>query len=155
MQDLKKYSKLFETTSKGKPKRQLNEAIELDGMEKKVFDAVIKNQDIDDEDVETVKEIISDMGEHDLVRVYLNAKFDEGHSGFDILTDDPDRLDIEIIEDEREFIGLAKDYVEEGAFGDIDEKLMGYINYQKLAEDIKMDWSSVDLGGVSFWFREL
>lgn len=66
--------------------------------------------------------------------------------------DDPDDLDVDLyqVENLRE---LASEFVEEGLFGDIPERLQFYIDLDAIARDLGMDYSETTIAGESLVYR--
>ncbi|MGH1416954.1 MAG: antirestriction protein ArdA [Pelagimonas sp.] len=68
--------------------------------------------------------------------------------GYDFTADtQPDDFDLEIypVETLRE---LAEQFVEEGLFGDIPERLQFYIDYDAIARDLGMDYAEAEVAGT-------
>lgn len=74
-----------------------------------------------------------------------------GESGYSE-DSDPDNLDIDIYE-----LGslkeLAKQFVEEGLFGDIPERIANYLDYDLIARDLSADYSETDVAGTHYVYR--
>ena len=71
---------------------------------------------------------------------------------FDLETDDPDDLDIDIyrLDSLRD---LAIEFVEEGLFGEIPERLQFYLDYDAIARDLAMDYSEAVIAGERLIYR--
>ncbi|PHR21618.1 MAG: antirestriction protein ArdA [Sphingopyxis sp.] len=65
---------------------------------------------------------------------------------------DPDDLDIDIYEMDS-LKELAEQFVEEGLFGDIPEKLRFYLDMELIARDLGMDYSEIEIAGRRFVYR--
>lgn len=64
-----------------------------------------------------------------------------------------DADDLQLWED-MSFTDLAEHFVDEGLFGDIPERLAGYIDYQAIGRDLSYDgFSKVEVGNYSFIYR--
>lgn len=88
--------------------------------------------------------------EDDKLKVILSTA-DARHS-FDLNTDDPENLDIEIHEVDR-FEDLAMQFIEEGLFGEVPEPLRNYIDYKAIGRDLRMDYAQTTIGNRSFIYR--
>ena len=71
---------------------------------------------------------------------------------FDWHTGCPEDFDVDIYEMEslRE---LAEYFVDEGLFGDIPERLQGYLDYDAIARDLGFDYSEIEISGVRMIYR--
>lgn len=71
---------------------------------------------------------------------------------FDLTSDDPDDFDVDIYELDslRE---LAEQFVEEGLFGEIPERLRYYLDYDAIARDLGMDYSETTIDGKRLIYR--
>lgn len=74
---------------------------------------------------------------------------DYSHAG---AADDPDDIEIDIYELDslRE---LAEQFVDEGLFGDIPERLQFYLDYDAIARDLGMDYSQTTIAGTNLIYR--
>ena len=72
---------------------------------------------------------------------------------FDIATDDPDGFDLDIYHGARTLRELAEQFVEEGLFGDIPERLQFYIDYDAIARDLAMDYAEASIAGERLVYR--
>ena len=77
-----------------------------------------------------------------------------GECGYDHdqAADNPDSIDLTIyaIESLRQ---LAKDFVEEGLFGEIPESLRFYLDYDAIARDLGMDYAETTIAGKTLIYR--
>lgn len=48
---------------------------------------------------------------------------------------------------------LAEQFVDEGLFGDIPERLAGYIDYDAIARDLAMDYAETTIAGEWLIYR--
>lgn len=71
---------------------------------------------------------------------------------FDITTDDPDDLDVDLYT-EMTLSDLAYQFVDEGLFGDIPDHLVHYIDYDAIARDLGMDYSEAIIAGEPCVYR--
>jgi hypothetical protein len=71
---------------------------------------------------------------------------------FDLKSGDPDDFDVDIYELDslRE---LAEQFVDEGLFGEIPERLQNYLDYDAIARDLGMDYSETAIGGKRLIYR--
>lgn len=71
---------------------------------------------------------------------------------FDPETGDPDDFEVDIYEVDslRE---LAEQFVDEGLFGGIPERLASYIDYDAIARDLAVDYTETDIAGVMLVYR--
>jgi hypothetical protein len=71
---------------------------------------------------------------------------------FDLNSGDPDDFDVDIYELDslRE---LAEQFVEEGLFGQIPERLQNYLDYDAIARELGMDYSETTIGGKPLIYR--
>lgn len=65
---------------------------------------------------------------------------------------DPDSIDIELYEIES-LTELARQFVDEGLFGDIPERIACYLDYDKIARDLACDYSETDIAGSHIVYR--
>lgn len=65
---------------------------------------------------------------------------------------DPDDLDIDIYELDS-LKELAKQFVDEGLFGDIPERIQFYLDYDLIARDLSADYSTTQVAGRRFVYR--
>lgn len=81
-------------------------------------------------------------------RHYIIAVGECGYGHSDIV-DDPDSVDIDLyqVSSLRE---LAEQFVEEGLFGDIPERLAFYIDLDAIARDLAVDYSEITIAGEAF-----
>jgi antirestriction protein len=71
---------------------------------------------------------------------------------FDIETDDPDDLDVDLYT-EMTLSDLAHQFVDEGLFGDIPASIAGYIDYDAIARDLGMDYTEITIAGETCVYR--
>jgi antirestriction protein len=65
---------------------------------------------------------------------------------------DPDSMDVQFY-DVSSMRELAEQFVEEGLFGDIPDRLRFYLDYDAIARDLEMDYSEVTIAGKHFIFH--
>lgn len=71
---------------------------------------------------------------------------------FDLNSDDPDQLDVDIYEEDN-LKELAIRFVDEGLFGDIPENIQCYLDYDVIARDLGMDYSEAVIAGERLIYR--
>ena len=71
---------------------------------------------------------------------------------FDLNTGDPEDFDVDIYEVDslRE---LAEQFVDDGLFGDIPERLQNYLDYDAIARDLGMDYTETTIAGTRLVYR--
>lgn len=71
---------------------------------------------------------------------------------FELKTDDPDELDVEIYEMDslRE---LAEHFVDEGLYGEIPESIKYHLDYDSIARDLSMSYSEIAIDGTRLVYR--
>lgn len=71
---------------------------------------------------------------------------------FDPAKDSPDDIELDIypVETLRE---LAEQFVEEGLFGEIPDRLQHYLDYDAIARDLGMDYTETTIGGERLVYR--
>lgn len=91
-----------------------------------------------------------DWDENDKLRVIIAAG-EAGYS-FDFSTGSPSDFDVDIYEVDslRE---LAEQFVDEGLFGDIPERIQHYLDYDAIARDLGMDYSEITVVGERYVWR--
>ncbi|OJJ12981.1 hypothetical protein BKI51_02630 [Alphaproteobacteria bacterium AO1-B] len=76
----------------------------------------------------------------------------EGGADFDIGTDEPDDIEIDLYPD-MTLQELALQFVDEGLFGDIPDHLSRYIDYDAIARDLAFDYDEVMICGERYVYR--
>ncbi|MGJ8531685.1 MAG: antirestriction protein ArdA [Alphaproteobacteria bacterium] len=66
--------------------------------------------------------------------------------------DDPDAIDLDIYELDS-LKDLAEQFVEEGLFGDIPERLQFYIDYDAIARDLGVDYAEISIDNKNLIYR--
>lgn len=92
---------------------------------------------------------VEDWEDHDKTRVIL-AVGECGYRFEDITQPDDFDLDIYHLDTMRD---LAEQFVDEGLFGDIPERLQFYINYDAIARDLSVDYSEAEVAGQRLIYR--
>lgn len=91
-----------------------------------------------------------DWDERQKIR-YIIAVGECGYS-HEQVANNPDDIDIDIYE-LNSLKELAYEFVEEGLFGDIPERLQGYLDYEAIARDLSMDYSEITFNGTNLIYR--
>lgn len=71
---------------------------------------------------------------------------------FTLGSDSPDQLDVDLYEIDN-LRDLAMQFVEEGLFGDIPERIQFYLDYDAIARDLGMDYSEITIDGTRYVYR--
>ena len=82
---------------------------------------------------------------------YIIAVGECGYGHFDFV-DDPDGMDITLYE-LSSMKELAEQFVEDGLFGDIPERLQVYLDYDAIARDLAMDYTETEIAGTPLIYR--
>ncbi len=84
-------------------------------------------------------------------RLYVIAVGECGYDHDDFV-DDPHGVDIDVYHEDslRE---LAEQFVDEGLFGEIPERLAFYIDYDAIARDLAVEYSETVIAGMSLVYR--
>lgn len=93
---------------------------------------------------------VQDWDEHDKHCYIITV----GECGYDhdSVADDPSNIDVQLY-DASSMRELAEQFVDEGLFGDIPERLQFYLDYDAIARDLEMDYSETTIAGRPFVFR--
>lgn len=95
-------------------------------------------------------EAAEDWDEYDKMRFIIAV----GECGyvFDPAHADPDDYDVEIyhLDSMKE---LAEQFVDEGLFGDIPERLQFYLDYDAIARDLSVDYAETEIAGQRLIYR--
>ncbi len=85
-------------------------------------------------------------------KLYFIIAVGECGYAFDIESDNPDNLDVDLyfVSGFRE---LAEQFIEEGLFGKIPENLQAYLDYDAIARDLSFDYSETQVAGVTIIYR--
>ena len=95
-------------------------------------------------------EACDDWDDHQKRKVII-AVGECGYS-FDLTSGDPDDFDVDLYEIDslRE---LAEQFVDEGLFGEIPERIRFYLDYDAIARDLSMDYSETRIAGTNLVYR--
>ncbi len=93
---------------------------------------------------------VEDWSKDDKTKVIIAV----GQSGYDfnLGTDNPNRLDVDLYELDS-MRDLAMQFVEEGLFGNIPERIQNYLDYDAIARDLSMDYSETEIDGKRYIYR--
>ena len=89
-------------------------------------------------------DVCNNWVEHQKQKVII-AVSDCGH-GFDLKSDHPDDLDVDIYE-MNNLRELADYFVDEGLFGEIPKQLQYYLDYDAIARDLSIDYTETVIAG--------
>lgn len=65
---------------------------------------------------------------------------------------DPDQINIDIYEVDS-MKELGEQFVEEGLFGDVPERIRFYLDYDLIARDLSVDYSEAEIAGTRYVYR--
>ena len=68
------------------------------------------------------------------------------------VADDPSQIDLTLY-DLSTMRELAEQFVDEGLFGEIPERLQSYLDYEAIARDLEMDHSEITIAGTHYIFH--
>jgi Antirestriction protein (ArdA) len=71
---------------------------------------------------------------------------------FDLKSGDPDQFDVDLYELDS-LRDLAEQFVEDGLFGEIPERLQNYLDYDAIARDLGFDYSETTIAGKRLIYR--
>ncbi|MEO1701954.1 MAG: antirestriction protein ArdA [Pseudomonadota bacterium] len=91
-----------------------------------------------------------DWDEHDK-RVFIVAVGECGYA-FDPAHDHPDEFDVDLYEVDS-LKDVAEQFVDEGLFGDIPERLRFYIDHEAIARDLACDYAMIEIAGIRYAYR--
>lgn len=89
--------------------------------------------------------------EDDQKRRFIIAVGEAGYS-FDPASGSPDDFDVDIYEIDS-LKELAEQFVDDGLFGDIPERLQFYIDYEAIARDLAVDYTETEIAGQRLIYR--
>lgn len=92
-----------------------------------------------------------DDWEEEQKRRVILAVGEAGYS-FDLASDEPDDLDIDLYAD-MTLAELAYQFVDEGLFGDIPEPISRYVDYDAIARDLAFDYAETTIAGERYIYR--
>jgi Antirestriction protein (ArdA) len=98
----------------------------------------------------TFLEVTENWSEEDKIKVIIAT----GHVGytFNLGTDSPDQFFVDLYE-LNSLRDLAIQFVEDGLFGDIPEKIQNYLDYDAIARDLSMDYTEISIDGTNYIYR--
>ena len=68
------------------------------------------------------------------------------------LDDDPHLRDVSIY-DAQDLTDLAEQFVDDGLFGEIPDRLIHYIDYEAIGRDLRFDYHETTVAGENFFYR--
>lgn len=74
-----------------------------------------------------------------------------GHR-FEAKTDDPSEIEFDLYEVDS-LRDLAQQFVDEGLFGELPDRLSHYIDYDAIARDLAFDYAMIDIAGTRYAYR--
>lgn len=112
--------------------------------------ALAKAWGLNQADIESFLEAVEEWDDERKCR-YIIAVGDCGYGHLEVM-DDPDSIvpDLYTAGSLRE---LAEQFVEEGVFGDIPERLQFYIDYDAIARDLAIDYAEITIAGEQLVYR--
>jgi hypothetical protein len=95
-------------------------------------------------------ELVDDLEEYEKINLIIAV----GECGYDLKTviDDINAIDIDLYE-ENSFSDLARQFVDEGLYGEIPESVQLYIDYDAIGRDLAIDYGMVSINRKSFIYR--
>lgn len=76
----------------------------------------------------------------------------EGGQNFDPETDDPDDIEIDLYPDTK-LTDLAYQFVDEGLLGELSDRLVMYLDFERIARDLAHDYTETNLYGETYVYR--
>ncbi|PLW76431.1 antirestriction protein ArdA [Cohaesibacter celericrescens] len=127
------------------------EEFEIQFIDGEMIDAeVCKAIGINQANIFTVIEKLDEWDEDDKRTIIIAVG--EGGYSFDLNASDPSIFDIEIykLDSMRE---LAEQFVDEGLFGEIPDRLAYYLDYDAIARDLAIDYCETTIDGQNLIYR--
>jgi len=100
--------------------------------------------------VPKVFDLIEDLDEDE--KLVLIIAIGECGYGFNPDTCAPSDFDVDVYR-ETSLKELAEQFVEEGLFGDIPQRLAYYIDYEAIAQDLAVDYTETEIAGEQLIYR--
>ncbi|MBD8893952.1 antirestriction protein ArdA [Labrenzia suaedae] len=95
-------------------------------------------------------EAIDTLDDHDKLKLVLAVR--ECGYRVETILDDPEAVEVDIYH-LPSLRDLAEQFIEEGLFGDIPERLQYYIDYDAIAHDLAMDYHLAEVAGETLIYR--
>lgn len=130
---------------------QLVEEFEIQFIDGEAIDAqLFKALSVHQGNVTTFMEKLEDWDDEEKTKLIIAI----GECGydFDIEQDDPQDFDIDLYEVDS-LKDLAYQFVDDGLFGDIPERIAFYLDYDAIAHDLGMDYAEIAIGGTNYVYR--
>lgn len=135
------------TNSYGSPVEEFEiQFIDGEAIDAKLFEALCVNQC----NFEALLQAAEKWNEHEKRKAII-AVGECGYT-FDPVNYDPDEFDGEIYEIDS-LRDLAIQFVEEGLFGDIPERIQSYLDYDAIGRDLGMDYTETEIAGIRLVYR--
>lgn len=157
--DITAYGFYFETAEEYQEKadKLLNssgwpvEEFEIQFIDGEMIDAkLFRALDVSQCNLEDFLEATENWDYQDKIKVIIAV----GEAGyrFDFKKDDPDQFDIELYEMDT-LSDLAEQFVEDGLFGEIPENIRSYLDYDAIAYDLGMEYSTIRIDDTNYIYR--
>ena len=131
--------------------RQPVEEFEIQFIDGEAIDfALAKAWEINQVNILRFMEVTEEWDDQEKLRFIIAVG--ECSYAFDPESADPDDYDVDIYEMDS-LKELAEDFVEEGLFGDIPERLAFYIDYEAIARDLGVDYTETTIAGQRLIYR--
>ena len=95
-------------------------------------------------------ELVEAWEDHEKIRSYI-AVCERGYS-FDAIAQNIDLLDVDLYEVDN-LNELAERFAEDGVFGEIPDRLAGYIDLDAIARDLSCDYAMICVAGMRLAYR--
>ena len=112
--------------------------------------AFAKALGVNQSNIDKFFELVDEWDDHQKT-VFIIAIGECGYA-FNPETDNIDDLDVQLYEVET-LEDLAKQFVDEGLFGDVPERFQFYIDYEAVARDLSVDYSMIEIAGNRLAYR--
>lgn len=120
--------------------------IDVDSIDARLFEALRVHQG----NFPSYLESVTDWSKDDKIKTII-AVGEAGYN-FTLGKDSPDQFDIDLYEIDS-LRDLAIQFVEEGLFGDIPERIQHYLDYDAIARDLGMDYSETTIDNTQYVYR--
>lgn len=101
-------------------------------------------------DIEAFLEAAEDWSHDEKVRVIIATQ--EAGYRFNLGTDTPDKFEVDLYECDS-LRDLAVQFVDEGLFGEIPERLQYYLDFDAIARDLAMDYAETVIDDARYIYR--
>lgn len=100
--------------------------------------------------LETYIEALDTWTDEEKVRLII-AVGEAGYT-FDFESQSPDDIEVDIYPD-MTLSDLAYQFIDEGLFGDLSDKILMYLDYDLIARDLGHDYTETTIAGVTYTYR--